>query len=68
MQATSRTSNPSAWATSRLPGEVKVETRLTTADREQLKIGMDMELVFVPLYTDDDGNEVITFAFAPVES
>lgn len=51
-----------------LPGEVKVETRLTTADREQLKIGMDMDLVFVPLYTDDDGNEVITFAFAPVES
>jgi hypothetical protein len=27
-----------------------------------------MDLVFVPLYTDDDGNEVITFAFAPVES
>ena len=51
-----------------IPGEVKVEARLTVADREQLKIGMDMQLVFVPLYTDDDGNEVITFAFAPVES
>jgi uncharacterized protein len=49
-----------------LPGEVKVETRLTLADPEQLKIGMEMELVFEPLYTDADGNEVITFAFAPV--
>ena len=51
-----------------LPGEVKVETRLTTADKEKLKIGMEMDLVFIPLYTDDDGNEVITFAFSPVES
>jgi len=28
---------------------------------------MEMELKFIPAYTDDDGNEVITFAFAPVE-
>ncbi len=49
-----------------LPGEVKVETRLTTADPGQLQIGMEMELTFVPLYVDDDGNEVMTFAFAPV--
>lgn len=48
-----------------LPGEVKVETRLTTADKEQLSIGMEMDLTFIPLYVDDDGNEVITFAFAP---
>jgi len=47
--------------------EVKVETRLTTADKDLLKIGMEMELKFIPAYTDDDGNEVITFAFAPVE-
>lgn len=51
-----------------LPGEVKVETRLTVADPEKLTIGMEMELTFLPLYTDEDGNEVITFAFAPVES
>lgn len=48
-----------------LPGEVKVESRLTLAKPEELQIGMEMELVFVPLYTDEDGNEVITFAFAP---
>ena len=49
-----------------LPGEVKVEARLSEADPEKLKIGMEMELVIVPLTTDADGNEIVTFAFAPV--
>lgn len=49
-----------------LPGEVKVETRLTDADPERLTTGMDMQLVIVPFRTDDDGNEVVTFAFQPV--
>ena len=49
-----------------LPGEVKVESRLTEADPAVLKSGMDMELVLVPFGTDSDGNEVVTFAFAPV--
>ena len=49
-----------------LGDEVKVETRLTEADPEALATGMEMELVLVPLRTDDDGNEVVTFAFQPV--
>jgi uncharacterized OB-fold protein len=49
-----------------LPDEVKVETRLTEADPEALAQGMEMELVLVPFRTDDDGNEVVTFAFRPV--
>lgn len=49
-----------------LPGEVKVEARLTEADPAKLEIGMEMKLVIVPLNVDDDGNEVVTFAFAPV--
>lgn len=49
-----------------LPGEVKVETRLTEADPERLAEGIDMELMIVPFRTDDDGNEVVTFAFRPV--
>jgi uncharacterized OB-fold protein len=48
-----------------LPGELKVEARLTEADPEQLTEGMDMELAVVPFHTDDDGNEVVTFAFRP---
>src|SRR5262249_332669 len=49
-----------------LPGEVRVETRLTQADPERLSEGMEMELVVVPFHTDAQGNEVVTFAFQPV--
>ena len=49
-----------------LPGEVKVETRLTSCEPDVLTNGMEMELVVVPFRTDDDGNEVVTFAFRPV--
>ena len=48
-------------------GDVKVESRLTENDPEKLTHGMDMELVVVPFRTDEDGNEVVTFAFRPVE-
>ena len=51
-----------------LPGQVKVEARLTESDPDKLEIGMDMELVTVPLATDDDGNDIVTFAFAPLGS
>ena len=49
-----------------LAGEVKVETRLTESRPDALAHGMEMELVVVPFHTDDDGNEVVTFAFRPV--
>lgn len=49
-----------------LPGEVKVESRLTVGDPDQLEIGMEMELVVIPLARDEAGDEVVTFAFAPV--
>ena len=49
-----------------LPGEVKVETRLTEADPAKLRIGMEMEMVIVPLKVDAEGNETVTFAFKPV--
>ncbi|MGA1509918.1 MAG: hypothetical protein ACO37X_09520 [Ilumatobacteraceae bacterium] len=39
---------------------------MTESDPEKLKIGMEMELVIVPLSTDENGDEVVTFAFAPV--
>jgi uncharacterized OB-fold protein len=51
-----------------LGGEVRVETRLTEAEPDALTTGMDMELTVIPLRTDDDGNEVVTFAFQPVAS
>jgi uncharacterized OB-fold protein len=49
-----------------LDDDVRVESRLTVADPDSLGIGMEMELVILPFRTDDDGNEVVTFAFRPV--
>jgi uncharacterized OB-fold protein len=49
-----------------LPGFCKVESRLTEPDPSKLEIGMTMQLVLVPFRTNDDGDEVVTFAFEPV--
>jgi len=48
-----------------LDGDVLVESRLTTADPEELEIGQPVDLVVVPFTTRDDGTEVVTFAFRP---
>ena len=45
---------------------VRVESRLTECDPQKLDFGMDVELRIVPFYVDKDGNEIMTFAFAPV--
>lgn len=50
-----------------LPGEIVVETRLTESDPDKLKIGMEMEMVIVPFKEDEEGNEIMTFMFKPVE-
>jgi uncharacterized OB-fold protein len=50
-----------------LPGEVIVETRLTVADPERLRIGMPVQLVVVPFRREADGTEVMTYAFAAAE-
>jgi uncharacterized OB-fold protein len=51
-----------------LPGALRVESRLTEADPDRLRIGMEMELVFEPFGMDVAGNELVTFAFAPAAS
>ena len=47
-----------------LPGEVRVEARLTEADPARLRIGMPMELTLIPTPGGDDG---VTYAFRPLE-
>jgi uncharacterized OB-fold protein len=49
-----------------LPEGIRVITRLTEDDPAVLRSGQSMELHIVPLAVDDDGNEVVTFAFGPV--
>jgi uncharacterized OB-fold protein len=51
-----------------LDGELLVEARLTESDPDRLRLGAEVELVLVPLYREDDGTDVLTFAFRPVES
>jgi uncharacterized OB-fold protein len=44
---------------------VRVESRLTESDPEKLDFGMPVELRIVPFFTDANGDEIVTFAFAP---
>jgi uncharacterized OB-fold protein len=48
-----------------LPEGVRVEARLTTADPAELAIGQTMELVIEQFAEGDDGQSLMTFAFAP---
>jgi uncharacterized OB-fold protein len=45
---------------------VRVEARLTESDPDKLDFGQTVELEVLPLYTDADGDEIMTFAFAPI--
>ena len=47
-----------------LPEGVRVIARLTEADPAALAEGQAMELRVVPLHQDDEGNDVVTYAFA----
>jgi hypothetical protein len=48
-----------------LPGAAIVESRLTDARFEDLRIGLPMELTTLVLRKDADGTEVLMFAFRP---
>jgi len=50
-----------------LPEGIRVESRLTVNEPDRLEIGMEMELVVEHFRDDDDGNELMTFAFKPVD-
>jgi uncharacterized protein len=47
-----------------LPGEVRVEARLSESDPARLRIGMEMELTLIPA---PGRRDEVTFAFRPVE-
>ena len=49
-----------------LPGAICVESRLFENSAEQLKIGMEMELVVETFRHDNAGNEIMNFAFKAV--
>jgi len=45
---------------------VRVEGRLTEPNLEAIEFGQKVELTMVPFATDDDGNELLIYAFQPV--
>ncbi len=51
-----------------LPEGIRVISRLTESDPSVLQSGQSMELQVVVLNADEEGNDVITYAFSPVAS
>ena len=56
---------PFGFGVVELPEGVRVITRLEEADPARLSFGMPVHFALAPLHTDDDGTEVVTYAFAP---
>jgi uncharacterized protein len=48
-----------------LPDELCVEAHLTGFEGRNPEIGEDVELEIIPFRIDDDGNEIMIYAFAP---
>ena len=48
-----------------LPDGLRVLSRLSDCEFDQLQVGMPLELVAAPFYTDEQGNEVIAYSFKP---
>ena len=57
---------PFAFGLIELGDVVRDEARLTENDPAKLKPGMELELTFVPFYTDAEGTDIVTWAFAPI--
>jgi uncharacterized protein len=64
---TAETFKPYAVGYVDFAGQAKVEGRIDEADFSKLHIGMDMEVVVVPFMV-SDGEEVVTYAFRPIDN
>jgi len=51
-----------------LPEGVRVETLLTDCNFDELRIGMDVEMVIEKLHDDEEGNEILAYKFRPLTS
>jgi uncharacterized protein len=64
---TAETFEPFGVGLVQLGDVVRVEARLTESDPAELRFGMDVELTMVPFFVEDDGTEIVTWAFRPVD-
>lgn len=51
-----------------LPEGVRVETLFTGCHFDDLKVGIDVEMVIERLHEDEGGNQILAFKFRPVTS
>ena len=56
---------PYGFGVVELDGGLRVIARLTEARLERLRPGLPLRLVVEPLFTDDDGRSVLSYAFRP---
>jgi uncharacterized OB-fold protein len=49
-----------------LPEGIRVETLFTGCPLEDLRVGMDVELMIDKLHEEEDGTEVYSYKFRPV--
>ncbi len=56
---------PFGFGVVELTGGLRIVTRIAEADATELEFGMNMHLVADPVAVDDEGTEVVVWAFAP---
>jgi uncharacterized OB-fold protein len=56
---------PFGFGVVELPEGLRIIARLTETDPERLAFGIPLRLTFVPLHVDEEGRQVMTYAFAP---
>ena len=56
---------PFGFGVVELPEGLRLITRLTETDAARLDFGMPVRLAVVPLHVDEQGRQVVTWAFAP---
>lgn len=56
---------PFGFGVVELPEGIRVITRLEEPDPDRLTFGTPVEFAVTPLHTDDEGNDVVTYTFAP---
>ena len=58
---------PFGFGVVELPEGLRIIARLTEADPARLRFGQPMRLAIIPSHVDEEGREVMTYAFAPDE-
>jgi uncharacterized OB-fold protein len=56
---------PFGFGVVELPEGIRVISRIDEADPARLSFGMPVRFALAPLHTDDDGTQVVTYAFVP---